>query len=1095
MKRFYQNTLLCMITVVLFLLLSNHAANAQITVNGKSMSAIQAISQIEKAGNYTFFYNAEDLDGINLGDINVSGSINSVLGKIFSGTGITYRLQGNEIILQKGEKVVRRLPKDASQGKIVTGIVTDASDGEPIAGASVLVKGTQIGTFTDENGTFTVAANSNDELEFGFLGYKTVTEQVGNRTKIELSLIQEINALDAVIMMGYSNAKKTEMSSSVVSMEGETLRDVTTPDLGNMLQGKAAGVLVYNASGQPGEAATIRIRGTGSITATADPLYVVDGIPGGSFNPNDVESITVLKDAGATSLYGSSGAGGVIVVTTKKATLGQKTVVEFKAQGGIKQALYGRFRPMDSEELYYLSKSIYPKAVFKSLYPKTLLEQDFSWMDEAFNLGNVQDYYASVSGSSEKATYFISLDHFKEKGTLVNTGYARTTGRINLGLKLYENLDMNLRLQFNDSNDQGTSSYVTLESAYRMSPWDNPYDQNTGEYLYVTNGIRSDNGGKWYSHDKVNVFHNEIYNSSKSNGHDLTTDLQLIWKITDHLSLTTTNRYSTSASTYKLIIDPRTASASYPEGVINKNVSTGRSFSTSNLLKYSRTIASDHNISGLLGQEWGLWKNDYTIAEGIGMKSGLTVLNAATPNAVGGYYVEGEGWSLFGQTQYSFREKYIATVSLRADANSVFAPKQRVGYFPSVSAAWLISKEKFMQNQDLISFFKLRASYGETGNSGIAPYSYLSTYAATSAVQYQGVVGMYPEKQENPYLHWERAKMTNVGFDINLKDWLEVNLDLYHIINDDLLLDVPTAPSTGFSSMTKNTGAIKNQGIELQINSRNIHTKNFTWETGFNIGFNKNTVVRIPNGEDIIKTVGSNSARQIIREGKALYSWYMPKWKGVNPDNGDPQWEHLIKDAEGNVTGTELTNVFNPDKDSQIVGCASPLFSGGLSNSFTYRNLTLAVNLNFVYGNDIFNYTRVTMDTDGHYTDYNQMSIDNGLGWSRWYKKGDIATHPKPVSGGNKNADGISSRYLEDGSFIRLKNVTLSYNVPKSFCRKLRLNDFKVFVSGDNIFTISRFSGMDPEVRLQSTMYELAGMYSMNYPVGRTAVIGVNFKF
>lgn len=1093
MKIFHQTKILFLISAVTVLFMSGSILMAQITVKGRAMNVVQAIAQIEKSSGYSFFYNAEDLNGIELGDIDASGTINEILEKIFSGTGITYKIQGKEVVIQKGNTPVTKNNKAGQH--TVSGIVIDSSDKQPVAGASVLVKNRGTGTFTDEKGRFTIAANADDELEIGFLGYRTVTKAINGRDRLTIALVQEISALDAVVMMGYSTAKKTEMSSSVVSMQGESLRDVTTSDIGNMLQGKAAGVLVYNSSGQPGEAATIRIRGTGSITATADPLYVVDGIPGGSFNPNDIESITVLKDAGATSLYGSNGAGGVIVVTTKKAKSGQKTSVEFKLQGGIKQALYGRFRPMNSEELYLLSKSIYPKAVFKSLYPKTLLNQDFSWMDEAFNLGNAQDYYASVAGSSEKATYFVSLDHYREKGTLINTGYAKTAGRINLGLKLYENLDMNLRLQFNDSNDQGTSSYVTLESAYRMSPWDNPYDQNTGKYLYVTNGIRTDNGGKWYSHDKVNVFHNEIYNSSKSNGHNLTSDLQLIWRITEHLSLTTTNRYAANVSTYKLVIDPRTASASYPKGIISKNVSTGRSFSTSNLLKYSRTIASDHNLSGLLGQEWGLWKNDYTIAEGTGMKSGLTVLNAASPNAVGGYYVEGEGWSLFGQAQYSYKEKYIATASLRADANSVFAPKQRIGYFPSVSLAWLISKEKFMENQNLITFLKLRASYGETGNSGIEPYSYLSTYTAESAVQYQGKVGMYPKKQENPYLHWERARMTNIGFDINLKNRLEINLDLYNIINNDLLLDVPTAPSTGFSSITKNTGAIRNRGIEFQLNSTNIKKKNFTWTTGFNIGFNKNTVLRLPDDKDIIKTVGSNSARQIIRKGESLYSWYMPKWAGVNPDNGDPQWEHLIKDADGNVTGTTLTNVFSPDNDSQIVGCASPLFSGGLSNTFTYRNLSLAINLNFVYGNDIFNYTRVTMDTDGHYTDYNQMSIDNGLGWSRWKKPGDIATHPKAVSGGNKNADGISSRYLENGSFLRIKNVTLSYNVPKSFCRKLHLDDFKIFLSGDNLYTLSRFSGMDPEVRLQSTMYELAGMYSMNYPVGRTAIIGVNFKF
>lgn len=290
-------------------------------------------------------------------------------------------------------------------------------------------------------------------------------------------------------------------------------------------------------------------------------------------------------------------------------------------------------------------------------------------------------------------------------------------------------------------------------------------------------------------------------------------------------------------------------------------------------------------------------------------------------------------------------------------------------------------------------------------------------------------------------------------------------------------------------------GAIRNQGIELAVQSTNLRKGGFVWTTGLNVGLNRNTVLSIPDHADIIKTVGSNSARQIIREGEALYSWYMPKWLGVNPENGDPQWEHLLKDEDGKVIGTETTNVFDPDNDSQIVGKASPLVSGGLVNTFSWKGLSLSVNLNYVVGNQIFNYTRVSMDTDGHYTDYNQMSINNGLGWSRWSQPGDIATHPRPISGGNHNADGISSRYLEDGSFLRVKNVTLSYSLPRALCRKLRMQEVAVSLSGDNIYTLSRFSGMDPEVRLESTMYELAGMYSMNYPVGRAFTLGLNFKF
>ena len=985
----------------------------------------------------------------------------------------------------------------------VSGRVLDAADGQPLPGVGV-IPSTGGGTVTDFNGNYSIAVAPDASLTFSSLGYQEVTEAVGGRAVINISLQSETQTLDDVVVLGYTSQKKAEISSSVVTMSGDKLVDVVTPDVGNMLQGKVAGVLVYNASGQPGEAAQIRIRGTGSIAASADPLYVVDGIPGGSFNPNDVETISVLKDAGATAIYGSDAAGGVIVVTTKKAKAGQKIAIDFKAQAGIKQALSGRFSPMDSEELYYyvlgMIKGTMGPSQIKKNYPETLLEQDFDWMNESFKLGVTQNYYASVAGSANNVTYFASLDHYREKGTLINTNFARTTARLNLGAKLAKRLDMNVRLQFDDSQSQGESSYVTLESAYRMSPWDNPYDQNTGEILYVGNATRTDNGGKWYSHDKYNIFHNELYNSSKSNGFDVTGDIQLIWRITDWLSATSTNRYSTSASTWKLVIDPRTAVADYPDGIVSKNVSTGRSFSTSNLLKYSQTFGGAHTVNAMVGYEWGRWKNDYTSAEGVGMKGGLTVLNAASPNGVGGYYQEGEGWSVFGQAQYSYKERYIVTASIRADASSVFAPKKRVGYFPSVSAAWLISGEEFMKKVPAISTMKLRASYGETGNSGIAPYAYFATYEANPRVQYQGVVGMYPAVQENPYLHWERARMTNVGFDIGIKKFLDVTLDLYHILNDDLLLEVPTSPSTGFSSITKNSGAVRNMGVELGISSTNIRKNGFTWTTDFNIGFNKNTVVSIPNGEDIIQTVGSNSARQILRQGEPLYSWYMPKWLGVDPDNGDPLWEHLIKDENGNVTGTEATNKFDPDADSQIVGVASPLFSGGLANTFTYGNdkigsFSLSVNLNYVVGNKIFNYTRVSMDTDGHYTDYNQMSIYNGLGWTRWEQPGDIATHPKPVSGGNKNSDGVSSRYLENGSFLRIKNVTLSYNFPKMLCKKLHLQDASVFVTGDNLYTLTAFSGMDPEVRLESTMYELAGMYSMNYPVGRVISLGLNLKF
>lgn len=972
----------------------------------------------------------------------------------------------------------------SAQNQTVSGVVTDADTGEPLVAAGVVVQGTSEGTVTDIDGNYTIKVPANATLEFSSLGYKTQTVPVNGRSAVNISLSPDSTLLEGVVMLGYSTARKTELSSSVVTVEGDKLRDVTTPDLGNMLQGKVAGVVVFNSSGQPGEDATIRIRGTGSINASSDPLYVVDGIPGGTFNPNDVESITVLKDAGATAIYGASGAGGVIVVTTKKAARGQKNTVEFKVQGGVKRALYGRFHPMNSEELYDLESKLYSRVILPSIFPASVKDTDFDWMGEAFGTGFTRDYYASVSGNSDKINYFASLDHFAEKGTLINTNYRRTSGRINLGFELTKNLTANLRVNYSDNANQNTSSYITLESAYLMMPYDNPYDQVNGGYLYVNGTVRSDTGGRWYSQNAYNIFHNELYNSSKTKGTDMATDLQLNWNISDHFTFTTTNHYGSTASHYRLVLDPRTAITS--TGQITETDTFYKSLTTSNLLKYVQTFGGVHSVSGLVGFEYGTSRTDYTTAVGKGMKNGLQSLNASTADSVGGYWTEINTWSLFAQAQYSYAEKYTATASLRADASSVFAPEDRVGYFPSVAGSWVISNEPWMEDQDIFSFLKLRASYGQTGNSGIGAYQYLDLYSFSSATTYQGEVGAYPSRQANPELHWEVAKMTNIGVDANVRDWLEVNLDVYNIDNDDLLLNVPTAPSTGFESIKANRGKVRNRGLDLAINTTNIRTRDFTWTTGFNIGLNRNTVVSLPDGEDIIQTIGSNTARQIIREGESLYSWYMPKWAGVDPETGDPLWY--------NLDGT-TTNVLDPDTQSQIVGCASPKFTGGLVNTLTWKQWTLSANINFVYGNKIFNQTRMYMDADGAYTYFNQMSLDNGLGWSRWEQAGDDATHPKPSIGGNHNANGLSSRYLEDGSFVRLKNLSLSYALPESLLKKLKLSEARLILSADNLLTYSRFSGMDPEVRLESTSSELAGMYSNNYPVGRLITLGVNLKF
>ena len=971
---------------------------------------------------------------------------------------------------------------------VVKGKVVSAETNQPMVGVSVFVKGDNLrGTSTDASGNYSIKASANEVLVFSFIGCETANEAVNQRTVIDVRLKTQSNQLDDVVVMGYSTQTKAEISSSVVTLKGENLTDVTSPDVGNMLQGKAPGVLVYNTSGQPGSQATIRVRGTGSISAASDPLYVVDGIIGGSFNPNDIETLTVLKDAGATALYGSEGAGGVIVITTKSAKTGQKTTVNFKLSAGVKSVLSGRLKMMDSRELYDTQKSFMPEVLFNAQRPESLLNRNFDWTDAIFRTGVVQNYYASVAGSSGKTNYFVSIDHYNEEGTLINTKYARTSARVNLSTELYKSLRMNTRVAYTNSRDYSASAYQTLEFAYGLLPWDNPYNADGS-----AKDLMHDSSLEWLSQNRYNIFYNEQYNYAKSHGNDLSADLQLIWQITPWLSVTSSNRFNTANSKYVVYNDPRTVSESETvKGSLAHSLSEGWGISTSNLLKATQSWGS-HTLTGLVGYEYGINKEEYTDVEGINMPQGMDAMNATLPYTNGGYDIWGEGYSLFAQAQYSYANKYMLTASFRADASSKFAPKNRTGYFPSVSGSWIISKENWFEQSRALRLLKLRASWGQTGNSSIGSYMYLDSYSLSA--KYQNNVAAIPVRKANPTLGWETADMTNLGLDVNLWDRLEVTLDLYHIVNKGLLLNVPTAPSTGFFEFTDNAGKVRNRGFEVMVASTNIRHRNFEWTTSVNLGLNRNKVLSTPTPEGFLQSNTNGSVTQIVKPGHDIYSWYMPKWLGVDPSNGDPVWEKLVYDDSGKVVGSEPTNVYN-DAQKQIVGSATPKVSGGFFNNFRLYNFSLNVACNFVYGNEIFNLDRTIMDNDGAFTNYNMVSFDNGLKWKRWEKPGDAATHPKAVSFGNKNSNAVSSRYLEDGSFFRIKNITLAYNFPKKLLSKLHMQGLKVYASVDNLATFTKFSGMDPEIDLQGSSYNLAGMYSSPYPVGRTFMFGVDLTF
>ena len=977
----------------------------------------------------------------------------------------------------------------------VKGTVIDADGSEPLIGVSILVEGTTQGTITDFDGNFEMTVPDKAVLQFSYIGYKTITV----RAVENMSVIMETDAqqLQEVVSLGYSAVKKAELSSAVVTVSSDQLTDVTTSDVGNMLQGKVAGMQVTNASGQPGDAAQIRIRGTGSITASSAPVYVVDGVMGGTFNPNDVETISVLKDAGSTGIYGAAAAGGVIVVTTKSGKKGDKVSVDLKGTVGGKQALFGNYRMMNSKELYEYHRTLFSPAAFSESHPISLLDQDWSWQNEAFHTGVIQNYNVAVRGGSEHVGYYASLDYFGEQGTLMGTGMQKVSGHASIKADIAKWLDMNVKVDFSKSTVSYAPSWMMLDDAFNKMPWDCPYVMDasgkpTSEYIYMDESrTRTDNGEPWYSGSYWNSLHSAKYNYARSNSFDFSGVLQLNVHFTDWLHFSTTNTFSTGYYKSSDYTDRRTYDSTYKKGYMGESLGLNKTFGTTNILKGGSQWGA-HSFNAMAGFEYGVWKSEYTSAAGTGMPSGISALNASAPYAVAGYEIPGASWSVFVQASYDYAKRYFITATYRAEASSIFAPKHRVGHFPSAAASWLISNEDFMREQKVVSFLKLRASYGITGNNNIPPYQYLATY--TLANLYQNNVSATSSRLASPDLRWETAYMASVGIDLTFIKRIDMSIDLYQTDNTDLLLDVPVAPSTGFFKVTQNAGSVRNRGIEYRIDANIIEKGKWRWDLGFNIGFNQNRVTKTPDDVPFLQTAIDVS--QQVKEGQDIYSWYMKEWAGVDKETGDPTWymvdengEYML-DASGNK---QVTSDYNATH-ARVVGSASPMFSGGLNTQVSWNGIFLHVNTNFTYGNLIYNQTRQITDADGAYTDYNQLSLA-AQGWTRWTKPGDVATHPKAVSANDSHSNEVSSRYLEDGSFFRLRNITVGYDFPAQLISKAKMTKCRIYFTADNLATATKFSGMDPEINLVSGANTLAGLYNSNYPVGRTFQGGIEISF
>ncbi len=1087
------------LTTFLMLITCLHVSAAgysqKVTMTVKDMPLRKVFAEVITQTGVSIVYSEKVLSSTRPVSLNVKDvTVQQLLELCLKDQQVMYTLEGNSFVIKKlpDAGIGTAAPKAADTTITQTGKIT-ASDNSPLPGATILIKGTARGTQSNEQGLFMLKdVRPGAILTISSIGFVS-REVSATGQPLNLVLQEDTKNFNEIVVVGYSDRRKSELTSSVTTVSSEKLKDVTTNDVGSMLQGKVAGLQVVNSSGVPGSVSEIRLRGVSSVNASQTPLYVVDGIIGGNFDPNDVESISVLKDAGATAMYGSQANAGVIIVTTKKGR-GDKVRFEARAVTGIRQPDFGKIDMMNGAQLYERHKELYRDYIpgttnsshkidllkFYSERPRELRNQNYNWLTTMFPTAPVQNYFVSASGANEKNEYYTSISYYNEKGTFLNTNFQRINLRGNSTHHFSKKVSVTNNINLSAASGK-SFNYEDVFYAYLNMPWDNPYDAN-GQPVYVDGNTTS----KWWSRDKTNPVHtirnsNHPYKSFNANY-----DLNLNIQITDWLSFSSTNRGAVNYNKSTDFYSPVVAGLYHGTGFLNELGTLNYGVISTDLLKFNFR-KGDHSISGLAGVAIENSKTEIVGASGKGLPTGLSVLNVVSNNQlVTGRNDQGILQSLISQVNYGFRDKYFLTASYRIDGSSAFPSSKRYGSFPAVSAAWMMSKESFLQGVEWLDELKLRGSYGVTGTQDIGSSRYLGLYSLSS--QYNGGTAAVPLQLPSPDLTWESKHQLNAGIDVGLFKRVNFTVDVYNNVTKNLLLQVSQPLSVGFEQRWENAGEIVNNGVEFGISSVNIKTKDFEWSTDFNINFNSNKLQKLPS--DIIRTQPTWSISQIYRNGGNLYEFYMPKWLGVDKETGAPQWEVLEKDADGKVVSREVTNDY-ASATYQEVGSALPKFQGGITSQWKYRNFTLSVNGYFISGNKVFSNSLRFVMNDGMEPYYNQIVLPSG--YKTWTKPGDIATEPSPQNAAN--ATETSTRYLKDGSFLSIRNISLSYTLPKTWISPLRLDGVTLSLTADNVYTFTKFLGQDPATTISSGSYVMPGLSDFKYPNNRQYLLNVNIRF
>jgi TonB-linked SusC/RagA family outer membrane protein len=1091
--------------------------SGKLDLSFKEKTLREFFQMIESQTEFTFMYNNIDLDQTVSIDVKQT-SLDNILKTVLTPKSLTYEVRNRQILI----KDTQMIQAGNQPVKTITGTVTDER-GDPLIGANVMEKGTSNGMITDMDGYFTLVVKSDAVIQISYIGYIAQEERIGDRDRITVSLKEDTQNLHEVVVVGYGTMRKSDLTGASASVKSDVLLQRTVTSVNQALSGKAAGVNIAANSGRPGGRTTVRIRGASSINVTNEPLYVVDGVilnvstlengssPVDYINPNDIRSIEVLKDASATAIYGARGANGVIMITTQRGEGISGISVRYNTDFGMgilprKLSVLNAEAFLRNEELAYENAAKFdPIGWAAGNYKDPRLKRtnprlfdangrplyDTDWQDEAIRDAFSQTHQISVANTKGNDSYGLSVGYRSEDGLIVESWMKRYSGRFFMDSQLYQWLKIGGSLNYNYQQEKQTDAMgdggITvgrqIVEALPILPLKYEDQSWAGNADYP--GMEGGNNPVHVATD------NDRTIETQSVIGNLYANITFMEGL-EFRSVLGTNIINQKTKYYggKQLIW-----ISAPNGSASVTDNRNNSWQFENYLTYNKTFSRIHRFTGMVGLSWQHIDNAWSSASGLGFEDDFFSYNnlgvatrqqsASTVNAYGLN-------SYFARVNYNFKEKYLLTATARMDGSSKFGSSNRYAFFPSVGLAWRMSEEPFIKSLQFVSNVKPRLSFGVTGNSETGPYASqggLQSYTVIFSGAQASGTGV--RALANPELKWEKTAQLNGGLDIGLLDGrINMEMDFYYRKTTDMLLAAPVPASSGYTTITKNIGSMENKGFEFAINTVNIRTKNFTWETTFNISFNKNKVLELGEGNDDIYPGPDilSASNNIIRVGEPVGSFYGYKRLGTwgtaeeseaakyGKRPGDLKLWDKNKDGEIN------------DADRLIIGKGIPDGYGAMSNSFRYKNLDLLVELQYMFGNDVLDISKHSAEDRTGIANSYRTILD---AWTPENQNTMIAQIRPTGAGYTTNID---SHFVEDGSFLRGRNLLLGYTFPQSLTERIHLKNLRVYGSVQNFFVLTRYNGYDPEVSDASQSFS-QGITVFGYPKPCTFTVGLNVNF